>query len=635
MDFGDKYVGAVPVGHGAAGTVYRARSVAFGRDVAVKVFHGTLDDERLRRAFRRECEVLGALGGHPNIVPVHDSGLTASGQPWIVMGYVDLGSLPTGSPLPPGEAVAVALAVAEGLRAAHDRGVLHRDVKPQNVLRSSTGAVALADFGISVRSADEVTSAASTPTYAAPEVLRDHTAASPASDVFSLAATLYALLAGHPPQPRRPGEPDLVHLQRLVGEPAPPLPDGVPPHLARAVYTSLEPDPVLRTRTVQAFADAVRAAAAADGLTLALPAGPIASGAAPAGTTGAPPLAPPVLAPPVVPEPPRPPVPDLPVFAEPTRTSVPAVAAPVTPVASRRRGLVVAAAAAAAVLAVVVGVVLGRPGGDAVVTAPGASPVGVTASGTAPATTPGPSSQAGTPLPSSGPSSGPSRSASKRPTATGTTAPRKRIEVAAPEPTLSRAGRTVDVTVTVRVDAPATFTMLRLIVKDSAGNSVGAIESKDGARVTSSVTLAGSKTIQKPGRYYALVRYLVPGGPMVDGPTNGFTIRPFDANGVWTDEPRVAVGGDGTVTLNGRVEVTRTLHFQELQIAVRGAGDTQVDADGNPLDVAFHHDNTTVSVDKYFQGRRRYAPGTYLANVAYMLADGTWHNGPRVSFTVP
>ncbi|WP_158221207.1 serine/threonine-protein kinase, partial [Kineosporia sp. R_H_3] len=262
MDFGDKYVGAVPVGHGAAGTVYRARSVAFGRDVAVKVFHGTLDDERLQRAFRRECEVLGALGGHPNIVPVHDSGLTPSGQPWIVMGYFDLGSLPTGTPMPPGEAAAVALAVAEGLRAAHDRGVLHRDVKPQNVLRSSTGGVALADFGISVRSADEVTSAASTPTYAAPEVLRDHTAASPASDVFSLAATLYALLAGHPPQPRRPGETDLVHLQRLVGEPAPPLPDGVPPHLARAVAAALEPDPVLRTRTVQAFADAVRAAAA-------------------------------------------------------------------------------------------------------------------------------------------------------------------------------------------------------------------------------------------------------------------------------------------------------------------------------------------------------------------------------------
>lgn len=632
MDFGDKYVGAVPVGHGAAGTVYRARSVAFGRDVAVKVFHGTLDDERLQRAFRRECEVLGALGGHPNIVPVHDSGLTPSGQPWIVMGYFDLGSLPTGTPMPPGEAAAVALAVAEGLRAAHDRGVLHRDVKPQNVLRSSTGGVALADFGISVRSADEVTSAASTPTYAAPEVLRDHTAASPASDVFSLAATLYALLAGHPPQPRRPGETDLVHLQRLVGEPAPPLPDGVPPHLARAVAAALEPDPVLRTRTVQAFADAVRAAAAADGLTLTLPAGAPA-GASAAGTG---PLA---LPPPAAPEPPRPPAPDLPVFAEPTRTSVPAVAPTAAATPSRRRGLVagVSAAAAVAVLAVVVGVLLGRPGGDLVAGAPSASPVGVTASGAAPVTTSA-SAPSGTPLPSSGPSSGassgPSRSASKRPTATGTTGSKKKIAVSAPEPTLSRAGRTVDVMVTVRVDAPATFTMLRLIVKDSAGNSVGAVESRDGARVTSSVTLAGTKTIQKPGRYYALVRYVVPGGPMVDGPTNGFTIRPFDADGVWTDEPRVAVGADGTVTLNGRVEVTRKVHFRELQIAVRGAGDSQVDADGNPLDVAFHHDNTTVSVDKYFQGRRSYAPGTYLANVAYMLADGTWHNGPRVSFTV-
>jgi hypothetical protein len=115
-------------------------------------------------------------------------------------------------------------------------------------------------------------------------------------------------------------------------------------------------------------------------------------------------------------------------------------------------------------------------------------------------------------------------------------------------------------------------------------------------------------------------------------PTSSSAPVPFDANGVRMGRPRAEVAADGSVTLHGRVEVTRRTRFRELQIAVRGEGDSRRDA--NPLDVAIHEGGVTVPVDLSFEDTQTYAPGTYLANVAYMLADGTWHNGPRVSFTV-
>jgi Protein kinase domain len=267
MDFGDEYSGAREIGRGGSSTVYRARSTTFDRDVAVKVFHDRLDDERLRRSFARECAVLGRLGDHPHIVSVFDSGFTADRRPYLVLTYCDGGSLldGPGAALPVEQVVAVGIAVADALQIAHGQGIVHRDVKPHNVLRDRYGVVLLADFGISVRTPADLTSSAATPAYAAPEVLLDHRAASPASDVYGLGATLYNLLTGCPPCPRRPGEPDASYALRVAGTAVVPLPAAVPAPVARVVHQALSHDPTERPSAAE-FLTLLAGAAAEVGL---------------------------------------------------------------------------------------------------------------------------------------------------------------------------------------------------------------------------------------------------------------------------------------------------------------------------------------------------------------------------------
>jgi hypothetical protein len=267
MDFGDEYSGAREIGRGGSSTVYRARSTTFDRDVAVKVFHDRLDDERLRRSFARECAVLGRLGDHPHIVSVFDSGFTADRRPYLVLTHCDGGSLLDGpaAALPVEQVVAVGIAVADALQIAHGQGIVHRDVKPHNVLRDRYGVVLLADFGISVRTPADLTSSAATPAYAAPEVLLDHRAASPASDVYGLGATLYSLLNGCPPCPRRPGEPDASYALRVAETAVAPLPASVPAPVAGVVHQALSRDPTERPSAAE-FLTLLAGAAAEVGL---------------------------------------------------------------------------------------------------------------------------------------------------------------------------------------------------------------------------------------------------------------------------------------------------------------------------------------------------------------------------------
>jgi serine/threonine protein kinase len=289
MDFGAEFTGAVPIGRGSSATVYRARSVTFDRDVAIKVFHGGVDDEGLRRTFSHECAVLGSLADHPHVVAVHDCGFTRDGHPFLVMAYCDRGSLAgvgsRGQLLDEGDVAVVGLAVADALQAAHDRDILHRDVKPHNILSNSYGVVALADFGIAVRNLGELTSAATTLTYAAPEVLLDQAAAAPVSDVYGLAATLYALLTGGPPIPPEPGETQLHYLQRVRDAPVPALPATVAQPLAQVILAGLAKDPANRPPTAAAFAQRLKAAAEQAGITIPnrLTATPIPANPPPAG----------------------------------------------------------------------------------------------------------------------------------------------------------------------------------------------------------------------------------------------------------------------------------------------------------------------------------------------------------------
>ncbi|WNV84443.1 protein kinase domain-containing protein [Umezawaea sp. Da 62-37] len=189
------------VAQGGEGTVYRARQDGLGRDVAVKVL-AAADDATLAR-FRRELEITVRLGRqHPHIVTVLDTGVV-QGRPCIVMEFHDLGSLHdrllARGPLPVADVVAAGVAVADALAFAHGQGVLHRDVKPQNILVLPTSHV-LADFGIA-RAVDAGHSASLqlvSYRHAAPQTI-DGQKPAVADDLWSLGSTLFTLLDGKPP----------------------------------------------------------------------------------------------------------------------------------------------------------------------------------------------------------------------------------------------------------------------------------------------------------------------------------------------------------------------------------------------------------------------------------------------------
>lgn len=190
------------VARGGDSVVYRAHQAALHRDVAIKVLLET-DPATIAR-FARELEITVRLGRqHPHIVTVLDTATTKQGHPCLVMDFHDLGSLHdrlrSHGPLPVAEVVAAGTAVADALRFAHRHGVLHRDVKPQNVLVLPTSYV-LTDFGIA-RMADAGHTASLerfSYRHASPQVL-DGLDPDPTDDVWSLGSTMYTLLDGRAP----------------------------------------------------------------------------------------------------------------------------------------------------------------------------------------------------------------------------------------------------------------------------------------------------------------------------------------------------------------------------------------------------------------------------------------------------
>ncbi|MEV6237171.1 serine/threonine-protein kinase [Lentzea sp. NPDC051838] len=196
------YSGFRVIAQGGEGTIYRARQDGLGRDVAVKVLQVT--DPATVARFRRELAITVELGRqHPHIVTVLDTGTLPDGRPCIVMEYYERGSLHDRlramGPLPVPDVVSAGIAVADALAFAHGQSILHRDVKPQNVLVLPTSYV-LADFGIA-RGADAGHSASLQMVsyrHAAPQMLEGGTP-SFADDIWSLGSTLFTLLEGKPP----------------------------------------------------------------------------------------------------------------------------------------------------------------------------------------------------------------------------------------------------------------------------------------------------------------------------------------------------------------------------------------------------------------------------------------------------
>jgi len=145
------YDGAEPLGRGGFGTVYKARQIAFNRTVAIKVFNAEVAGAESLKTFERECRAIGQLDWCSSIVTVFNSGRTSTGEPFIVMEYAPGGSLAShlaSGPMDESAARRIMGRIALALATAHDAGILHRDVKPANILISRGGEPILADFGI-------------------------------------------------------------------------------------------------------------------------------------------------------------------------------------------------------------------------------------------------------------------------------------------------------------------------------------------------------------------------------------------------------------------------------------------------------------------------------------------------------
>src|SRR5215470_4894580 len=262
-----------PLGQGGMGMVYRAVQEAPDRVVALKVIRPDqldgLSPEQRREAIQRfvtEARAAAKLG-HENIVPVFEVG-EVDGRPFYSMQYVEGASLAdqiAKGPLEPRRAAAYLEQVARAVHEAHRHGILHRDLKPANVLvESATDRPFVADFGLAKLAQEgaegtRTGAVMGTPPYMSPEQAQDSAHVTMASDVYSLGATLYALLTGGPPFPGK--EPPAVKLRRVIEEePVPPrrLRPELPRDLETICLKCLQKDPQKRYASAEELADRLR-----------------------------------------------------------------------------------------------------------------------------------------------------------------------------------------------------------------------------------------------------------------------------------------------------------------------------------------------------------------------------------------
>jgi eukaryotic-like serine/threonine-protein kinase len=203
---GDRYILSGLLGTGGMAEVFLAHDRTLGRDLALKVLkEHYAKDERFVGRFWREAQSAAAIN-HPNVVQIYDQGRAEDGRYYIAMEHVPGGSLEAlimrRGPLGPWEAARLASQVAQALHAAHGRGIVHRDIKPQNVLIGEAGNAKVADFGIALAASRTSTSGTNllfgTPSYMSPEQAMGERVG-PESDLYSLGVVLYEMLTGTVP----------------------------------------------------------------------------------------------------------------------------------------------------------------------------------------------------------------------------------------------------------------------------------------------------------------------------------------------------------------------------------------------------------------------------------------------------
>jgi non-specific serine/threonine protein kinase len=272
-----------PVGSGGMGVVYRAHDTRLSRDVAIKVVSGEIaarPEARLR--FEQEARAVAALS-HPNIVAIHDVG-AIEGVPFAVTELLEGESLRARiarGPLPWREAAVLALAMADGLAAAHARAIVHRDIKPENLFLTTDGRLKILDFGLArtmprvgaggdsgdqTALATEAGIVLGTIGYLSPEQARGE-AAGPPSDVFAVGCVIYEMITGRRAFDGPTGADRLAAVLHAVPTRMTALVPGVPPPFAAIVDRALEKPPERRYRDARALADALRAIVADSGRT--------------------------------------------------------------------------------------------------------------------------------------------------------------------------------------------------------------------------------------------------------------------------------------------------------------------------------------------------------------------------------
>jgi DNA-binding NarL/FixJ family response regulator len=262
------------IGSGGFGAVYRCQQPSLDRTVAIKVLTTDLDPENLER-FLREQRAMGKLSGHPNIVNIFQVGATTSGRPYIVMQYHPRDSLKTrihhAGPISWEESLHIGIKLAGALETAHRLGTLHRDVKPANILLNEYGEPQLTDFGIARMAGGFETATGvvtGSPAFSAPEVLEGHTP-SPASDIYSLGATLFCAITGHAAVERRSGEQVIAQFLRITREPvAQSHVVQIPDDVRAAIEHAMASNPGDRPATAAEFGDELRQSERRHGLTV-------------------------------------------------------------------------------------------------------------------------------------------------------------------------------------------------------------------------------------------------------------------------------------------------------------------------------------------------------------------------------